>query len=386
MAKIIKNIIDYYSGAFEASIAQEDEIQECFKLRKEIFGKELKRENKNLEYNPSETDEFDDKSIHIICKNSKTGEIIGALRMTKASNLVHNKKQFKEYSLNKIPKSLWNKTYTISRLIIKKKFRRTVASLKMFEKAYEFHLLNNTDILLLVCEPNIIPIYRKLGFKPLDRIFTSCYGGYRIPLFATIHNYDYLKECRSPIFSIAKKLNFPQANQERNWEKKIDLNCQSLELGYTDFSKIQHNDFYSPLIENVSKDSVKQLFSKSIKIKCNAGDKIISKDTGGKNFGLIYSGAIEVDIPKIFTIVLASGDIFGEMGFLTGLPRSADLIAKSDSTKIIMVSESSISKIKNLKDQALIWQNLAKIIAHRLANTNNIILSYNRLLKRNSKK
>jgi len=59
-----------------------------------------------------------------------------------------------------------------------------------------------------------------------------------------------------------------------------------------------------------------------------AGDRLVSKGTDLDKLMLIYEGAATVLVDDQLLATLGSGDLIGEMSFLTGQPTVADVIAK----------------------------------------------------------
>lgn len=81
---------------------------------------------------------------------------------------------------------------------------------------------------------------------------------------------------------------------------------------------------------------------------------------------MVHKGALEVSTLSGQTIVLAEGDVFGEVAFLLHTSRSAALTAATDDTEVILFSLSAVNKISSMEDQSLFWKNMAKVLARRL--------------------
>ena len=64
-------------------------------------------------------------------------------------------------------------------------------------------------------------------------------------------------------------------------------------------------------------------------------EKVIRKGERGNAMFLISSGAVEVVLPNQ-RVRLGSGDFFGEMALLSGMPRQADVIALGYSRVLVL--------------------------------------------------
>jgi CRP-like cAMP-binding protein len=85
------------------------------------------------------------------------------------------------------------------------------------------------------------------------------------------------------------------------------------------------------LFETLPAEEVKEFIEKAKPQSCSAGQIIIEEGDSGDSIFLIKSGSARV-VTHIFgkeiqLADLSSGDIFGEVAFLTGRPRTASVIA-----------------------------------------------------------
>ncbi|MFZ3138837.1 MAG: cyclic nucleotide-binding domain-containing protein [Thermodesulfovibrionales bacterium] len=82
-----------------------------------------------------------------------------------------------------------------------------------------------------------------------------------------------------------------------------------------------------PLFESLPQDEMKQLIEKTKLQSCPAGQTIIEEGDSGDSIFLIRSGSTRVFShilgKEIELAILSAGDVFGEVAFLTGRPRTA---------------------------------------------------------------
>jgi CRP-like cAMP-binding protein len=67
---------------------------------------------------------------------------------------------------------------------------------------------------------------------------------------------------------------------------------------------------------------------------------------------------------------LSTGDIVGEMAFLVGTPRAADVVAVSDDVRVLGLSETEIRKVIDSSPDvaAVMMLNVSKILCRRILN------------------
>ncbi len=118
--------------------------------------------------------------------------------------------------------------------------------------------------------------------------------------------------------------------------------------------------------------------------KIAKGETIIEENSDGNSIYIVKRGAVK--ITKMLKnrqtrtlTTLVDFDFFGEMSFVDGYPRSATVVAASD-TELIEIDGNELKRIL-LKDIPLalkLYMNLTEILCKRLrlANENLIVLKY----------
>ena len=109
-------------------------------------------------------------------------------------------------------------------------------------------------------------------------------------------------------------------------------------------------------------------------IKCREGEVLITENDGGKSFGFIQKGIVKVLIGSKTIVMLGEGDIFGEIAYILNTKRTAQVIAASPDTEIVLFSDSAINSLENNEDRAVVWRNLARVLAQRVVLTNKLLV------------
>ncbi len=117
------------------------------------------------------------------------------------------------------------------------------------------------------------------------------------------------------------------------------------------------------------------------------GDIIFTEDSIGNSMMIITSGEVRVSQKsdpgnEEALIVLKKGDLFGEMGLLEDLPRSATVIAHSN---VVMLEIARIDFLEFLKTESeagvKILLRLSKILSSRLRETDTKLKTFISLTK-----
>jgi CRP-like cAMP-binding protein len=122
------------------------------------------------------------------------------------------------------------------------------------------------------------------------------------------------------------------------------------------------------ILKDLSNPEIKQLANTVSLRYVDADDYLIRHGEAADSMFIILSGSLEVMIPKDNTYVsvatLWPSNCIGEMSLMTGEPRSAHVIAKSDST-LIEIKKSDIEPI--LAGNKKLLRQMAELLSQRAA-------------------
>lgn len=92
----------------------------------------------------------------------------------------------------------------------------------------------------------------------------------------------------------------------------------------------------TPIFANTSPASLKAMLKSAVEKTVKAGDKLVKKGETGAGFYLILDGRTEVVADGEKLAEFGPGDFFGELAVIDGAPRTADVIAKTDTTCLVV--------------------------------------------------
>jgi CRP/FNR family cyclic AMP-dependent transcriptional regulator len=125
---------------------------------------------------------------------------------------------------------------------------------------------------------------------------------------------------------------------------------------------IRSVSIFSGLKERQLKSIARECKSRSFK----AGEAIVKEGESGAGFYLITDGSVDVRRRGKTISKLGKGDFFGEMTLLDNQPRSADVIAATDTICSVLTGWSFVGLLRSKPD---IGVNMIKELIHRLRGT-----------------
>jgi CRP/FNR family cyclic AMP-dependent transcriptional regulator len=104
----------------------------------------------------------------------------------------------------------------------------------------------------------------------------------------------------------------------------------------TDVDKVVSILKGTSIFRQASEDDLRALLKAAIQRTASAGTKIVEEGKEGIGFYLIIDGTAEVSKHGTTLATLETGNFFGELSCIDGAPRTADVIAASDVTCLVI--------------------------------------------------
>jgi CRP/FNR family cyclic AMP-dependent transcriptional regulator len=119
----------------------------------------------------------------------------------------------------------------------------------------------------------------------------------------------------------------------------------------------------TPIFAKTSDDSLASLLKSAIQKTVQAGTKIVEKGQSGLGFYLILQGKADVMSGGKKLVEFGEGSFFGELSVIDGAPRTADVVAKAETTCLVLSQWAMRSIIGTHPEIAL---SMLEELAHRL--------------------
>ena len=122
----------------------------------------------------------------------------------------------------------------------------------------------------------------------------------------------------------------------------------------------------TPIFAKTGDHSLASLLKAAIQKTVPAGTKIVEKGQSGLGFYLILQGAADVMSGGKKLASIGEGGFFGELSVIDGAPRTADVVATSDTTCLVVSQWAMRSLINSHPEIAL---SMLEELVHRLRST-----------------
>jgi len=123
----------------------------------------------------------------------------------------------------------------------------------------------------------------------------------------------------------------------------------------------------APIFAKTSEASLEAMLKSAVQKSAETGTKIVEKGQSGVGFYLILDGEAEVTSDGKKLADLRAGSFFGELSVIDGAPRTADVVAKTDVTCLVITQWAMRSLISSHPEIAL---SMLEELCKRLRSTN----------------
>jgi hypothetical protein len=219
------------------------------------------------------------------------------------------------------------------------------------------------------CEPHLLSRYLKMGQRTYaEHNINSPSAGYLIPLVAFIPDADALRG----VGSATAPGELPTC-VEAVLRRGGSVRSEALSAPDEYWSEIRRTldeiDAQRPsAFDGFTDEETRRCIARSNIIECEAGDRVLKRGGTAHNIFVVLDGTLEVRDGDKIVNVLSAGDTFGEMAFLLERPRSFDVDAATDDTRILSLSDGALRRMiaEDATVAAKLLLNLSKMLCVRL--------------------
>lgn len=130
----------------------------------------------------------------------------------------------------------------------------------------------------------------------------------------------------------------------------------------------------SPLFKGFKPSELKRLVVLGVLEKVTSGEAILRQGEESREMYLLLRGTAQVLVAGKVTANLMPGDIFGEMAFVSGERRTADVVAGSN-VEILKIDTSVLDRIRRRYPQVggKLYRNISAILSSKLTKANQVL-------------
>lgn len=333
-----------------------EEKSASYRLRYQVYVEEMNRFTERADHAARELRDAYDESARALIGISE-GEPVATLRCYWGGDAAFPDEIRTVYMLDRFVDIVsYSQMLVVERMMVPKDRRGAGRlSAQLYNALYQFIVDVGVELVFLDSEPHLINNWLKLGFRPFAP--TTTYGGVGlvVPLVGVVWDKAHLAKVGSPLLMTLR-----DANAEDNHEEVVERVLKRLpELAplvserasgagcvmTTVYESMTDANRDRPFIfDDMREDEVQTVLERSHVIRCSKGDYIIQEGNTAQTLFVLLSGVAEVRRDNDLIAVLTPGAVMGEVAFLLGRPRTADVVAATDEVQVLSLNEGSIRR------------------------------------------
>ena len=203
------------------SATNQEQKEGIYRFRFDVFGREMGLLGPLENWaEPSFSDPADDHSHHIFAESG--GEIVGSIRITSGQYCAESDEYDETYKLKPfLDEFRADQIAVVTRLMVNASYRGSALSLHLVKVTAEYCLKEGIECVFIDCQPHLVPLYQRYGFRSYRTVFNDPYVGILVPLVFVFSDLDHLAEVRSPFYKMVKKQRQPDPEKLRAVSKLI---------------------------------------------------------------------------------------------------------------------------------------------------------------------
>ncbi|WCL48997.1 methyltransferase domain-containing protein [Leptospira sp. GIMC2001] len=353
----------------------EEEKYRVYALRYEVYIEELGRTQVHADHKNRLIKEPWDDTAHILYVQDDD-KMVGTMRTNRK---IDGPMEYEElYDLEKFAPFYPNDVSMTTRLLVRDSYRNSMAAGMMCLRAYEMHREWGINLNFIDTRPHLVRLYQQLGYRFYKENIHHPEFGNAIPLVIILNDYEYLKEVRSPFIRVAKR--FTNSRDEANlfaekfakYSTVKPLFSMGHDVLWDTFTTQVNMDPLKVLtfLSGFDPEEAKKLLGQLDLLEFEVSDIVFERGDESEGMYCIMEGSVEVVIPgpkgDIILAILNQGEIFGELGFVSKIKRTATIKVREHS-KILLLNQKEFVKLEsNYPALALkLLTNLFSILVNR---------------------
>lgn len=314
-----------------------------------------------------------EEGLFAICQDTHSSEIVACLYLEDAIHILDDFEKMTAFNLLSVGKERLEKMVVLSDLSYAVTENTTLVAQVLISHCFIEVLKTGGQAILSDCDVGYFSMYKRLGMRPIGTLYKSPSKQLFIPMI--LHpDEDYLNLTNSLILHVMRGVNFDLYRPLCDWYYKLVRDNNELQVGSAYYPTAK-NDFegHETLTDGLSEAGKTAFLKNAMVVNCREDEVLMTETDGGNSFGFIQKGTVKIVIGGQTVVLLTQGDILGEIGFILKSKRTAEVIAVSANTEVVLFSANAIDNLDLETDKTAIWHNLAKVLAQRVVMTNKLL-------------
>jgi CRP-like cAMP-binding protein len=353
----------------------EQEKLAVYRLRYDVYVEEMGRYRGAADHERRLLVEPEDATARIFYA-APDDEVVATARMSWGGDAPFSARQIEHYQLAPFLAELPAEAIVVGeRGMVAPRLRGGPVFADLQATSRRFVQENRIQLIFGACEPHLLSLYLGRGARPFaKRNINSPEAGYLIPIVTVVEDVEYLRRIGSPTAEMTidygRDARIPSCVDRlitRGSVLSRRLSTADTYWGevHRAIGGLAENQFSA--LDGLSEEEAELCLGHSNVIECAAGDRVLKKGGVARNMFVVLDGTLEARDGDELLRVMSPGDVFGEIAFLLGKPRTADVYAAT-SARVLSLSEGTIRKL--IESQAgvaaRLLLNISKILCLRL--------------------
>jgi CRP-like cAMP-binding protein/predicted GNAT family N-acyltransferase len=348
-----------------------EEREAIYRLRYEVYVEELGEFRDVADHaRRMLRDPGDETARHLYAK--VFDQVVGALRYHLGQDGPFSPEEEAIYDLPRFRSVASDRQMaTLSRFNAIKDFRSTLVPFELLLRSIPFTPDKEIELLFCDCQPHLLNLYTRLGFRSYTRIYNDPVASILVPLVLFRGDVEHFRRIGSPLqfyspgpesVDLASRL---RALIRDGSIRRMDGGAEQWDAVYRTLRELPGDR--ESLFHGLTEDEVHAILSSSFLLDVRNGDRVIRRGQVTRTVFFVVNGRLEVREGDRTVATLERGDVFGEVAFLTG-QRISDVYAIEDGVRIVGMSEKALWQLieSHTREAALFLLNLSTALARKL--------------------
>lgn len=354
------------------------EREAVFRLRYETYVSEMQLFGAAADHIEGRLTDAQDANAHLVYARADD-EVIGSIRLNVGGREPLPGHFENLYGLSRFAGYVESSEIVIlSLLTTRADFRDSDLALDLLRAAARVACEENGQLIFVAPQPHLLNLYISLGFRSYgSRVFNDPELGILVPLALVMADREHLDEVRSPLGPIFRDVPRDASRVTRILDRMGAAGVQSLDESGADgwktvYARLADARQQGPrFFDGLDADDIRTVVAHGHVISCRPGDRVIRKGQRASNVMVVLSGSLEVRDGDRILAVAVPGDAVGELAFLLGERRTADVFAGRSGVEVLNLDEQVLhTLIENpTRVSGVLLFNLSRSLARKLAET-----------------
>jgi hypothetical protein len=362
-------------AGFHAAETEEEKLA-VYRLRYDVYVEEMGRYRGAADHECRLLVEPEDQTARIFYA-AADGEVVATTRLSWGGDAPFSTRQIEHYQLAPFLAEVAPEAIVVGeRGMIVRRLRGGSIWAQLAARSRRFVQENRVQLLFGACEPHLLSLYLGRGARPYARRnINSPEAGYLIPIVTVVEDVEYLRRIGSPVAQTAID-HGADARIPRCIDRLVTggsvmserLNSVDAYWGEVHRAIGALGDGHVSALDGLSDEEAERCLGHSNIIECGPGDRVLKRGGVARNMFVVLEGTLEARDGDKLLRVMSRGDVFGEIAFLLGQPRSADVYAATDGVRVLSLSEGTIRTLIDSDPSvaARLMLNISKMLCRRL--------------------